>query len=159
MIFVRPTPSSKELCQAQNDQTLFWCPCKHLLCQSPKRQLLFGCRGQQHHHQVANVSILEVVALWGDYMAFPADQVFQYPICAILHLKTFCYKNDQKCHNICFFIVKIRLYKIGPFVTPQKSHARNGRSDSTHKILTLFNTHSIQLDNRPKYSPLASVVV
>ena len=34
--------------------------------QSPKRQLLFGCRGQQHHHQVANtkVSILEVFALW-----------------------------------------------------------------------------------------------
>ena len=88
-------------------------------------------------------------------------------LCLYLDLNTFYNKNDQKCHNICYFFVKNNIdllkfslkktnefqYRILPslmmfyllqdyvryirFLHTRKSHAQNGRSDSTPRILTL----------------------
>ena len=53
------------------------------------------------------VSILEVVALWGDMHCFSGRSgILVTYLCLYLDLNTFCNKNDQKCHNICYFFVK-----------------------------------------------------
>ena len=57
---------------------------------------------------LTKVSNLEVVAICDNCMAFPAVQGFLLSdLCYVPKFDDlFCCKNDQKGHNICFFIVK-----------------------------------------------------
>ena len=57
---------------------------------------------------LTKVSNLGVVAIWNNCMAFQAVQGFLLSdLCYVPKFDDlFCCKNDQKGHNICFFIVK-----------------------------------------------------
>ena len=101
--------------------TKFWRPSSgskmrnngSLTSHSSVQETYFG-----HQFSLKLVCILGVVALWGDCRDTYSHRsgVIQQQICfKPLYFKWFCYKYNQKCQSICFFIVKFNIDSIKTF--------------------------------------------